>query len=43
MGKLARITTGVFEARHSHIQARKGYGSKIRKNELIKVKIGIME
>jgi hypothetical protein len=43
MKKLARIATGVFEARHSHVWAKRCYGSKISKGELINVTIGIAE
>jgi hypothetical protein len=43
MKKLARITTGVFEARHSHVGARRYYGSKISKGGFIKVTIGLTE
>jgi hypothetical protein len=42
-GKLVRIATGVFQARDSYVQARKGYESKISKGELMKVTIGIVE
>jgi hypothetical protein len=43
MGKLARIATGVFEARHSHVLAKKCYRSKISKGELIKVTVDLAE
>jgi hypothetical protein len=43
MGKLARIATGVFEAWHSHVRAKRCYGSKICKGGFIKVTIGIAE
>jgi hypothetical protein len=43
MGKLARITTGVIEAWHSHVCARSATVPKISKGELIKVMIGLME
>jgi hypothetical protein len=43
MVKLARIATDVFEARHSHVRAKRCYGSKISKGEFIKVTIGIAE
>jgi hypothetical protein len=43
MGKLARIATGVFGAQHSHVGAKRGYGSKISKGGFIKVTIGIMK
>jgi hypothetical protein len=43
MGKLARIVTGVFEARHIHVGAKRCYGSKISKGEFIKVTIGLTE
>jgi hypothetical protein len=42
MRKFARIATGVFEARHSHVGAKRCYGSKISKGGFIKVTIGIM-
>jgi hypothetical protein len=41
MRKLARIAMGVFEARHSHVRAKRCYGSKISKGEFIKVMIGL--
>jgi hypothetical protein len=34
---------GVFEARHSHVGAKRCYGSKISKGGFIKVTIGLME
>jgi hypothetical protein len=43
MGKLARIATGVFEARHSHVWERWCYGSKINKDKLIKLTVGLAE
>jgi hypothetical protein len=43
MGKLARITMGVFETRHSRVGAKRGYGSKISKGGFIKVTIVIAE
>jgi hypothetical protein len=43
MGKFARIMTGVFEARNSHVDAKKCYGPKISKGGFIKVMIGIAE
>jgi hypothetical protein len=43
MGKLARIATGVFEAQHSHVWERRCYGSKINKDKLIKLTIGLVE
>jgi hypothetical protein len=43
MRKLAGITTGVFEARHSHVGAKSCYGSKIRKGGFIEVTIGLTE
>jgi hypothetical protein len=43
MVKLARIATGVFEARHSHVGAKRCYGSKISNGGFIKVTIGIAE
>jgi hypothetical protein len=43
MKKLARITIGVFEARHNHVRAKRCYGSKINKGGFIKVMIGIAE
>jgi hypothetical protein len=36
---LLSITAGVFQARHSHVWARRCYGSKINKDKLIKVPI----
>jgi hypothetical protein len=43
MRKFAKIATGVFEARHSHVGAKRCYGSKIGKGGFIKVMIGIAE
>jgi hypothetical protein len=43
MRKLARIVTGVFEARHSHVGAKMCYGSKISKGGFIKVTICLTE
>jgi hypothetical protein len=43
MRKFARIVTGVFEARHNHVGAKRCYGSKINKSGFIKVTIGIAE
>jgi hypothetical protein len=43
MEKLARIVTGVFEARHSHVGAKRCYWSKMSKGGFIKVTIGIAE
>jgi hypothetical protein len=43
MGKFARIVTGVFEAWHNHVGAKRCYGSKISKGGFIKVTIGLME
>jgi hypothetical protein len=43
MRKLARIATGVFEERHSHVGAKRCYGSKISKGGFIKVTIGLTE
>jgi hypothetical protein len=43
MRKRARIVTGVFEAWHSHVGAKRCYGSKISKGGFIKVMIGIAE
>jgi hypothetical protein len=43
MRKLARIATGVFEARHSHVGVRRCYGSKISKCGFINVTIGLTE
>jgi hypothetical protein len=43
MRKFARIATGVFKARHSHVRAKRYYGSKISKGGFIKVTIGIAE
>jgi hypothetical protein len=34
---------GVFQTRHSHVEAKKCYGSKINKDELIKVMIDLAE
>jgi hypothetical protein len=39
MRKLARIVTGVFEARHRHVAAKRCYGSKISKGGFINVTI----
>jgi hypothetical protein len=41
MRKLARIATGVFEARHSHVGAKRCYGSKISKGGFINVTIDL--
>jgi hypothetical protein len=43
MRKLARIATGVFKARYSHVGAKRCYGSKISKDGFIKVMIGLTE
>jgi hypothetical protein len=43
MGKLARIVTDIFGARHSHVGVRRCYGSKMSKGGFIKVTIGIAE
>jgi hypothetical protein len=43
MRKFARITTGAFEAGHSHVGAKRCYGFKISKGGFIKVIIGIAE
>jgi hypothetical protein len=43
MGKLARIVTGVFGARHSNDGVRRCYGSKINKGRFIKVTISLTE
>jgi hypothetical protein len=43
MGKLARIATGVFEARHSHVGAKRCYRSKINKGGFMKVTISLSE
>jgi hypothetical protein len=43
MEKLAMITTGVFEAQHSHVGAKSCYGSKISKGGFIKVTIDLTE
>jgi hypothetical protein len=43
MGKLVRIVTGVFGARHSNVRVRRCYGSEISKGGFIKVKIGLTE
>jgi hypothetical protein len=41
--KIARIVTGVFEARHSHVGAKRCYRFKISKGGFIKVTIDIAE
>jgi hypothetical protein len=43
MGKLASIAADIFQARRSHVEAKKCYGSKINKDELIRVTIGLAE
>jgi hypothetical protein len=43
MRKLARIATGVFEARHSHVGTKRCYGSKISMGWFIKVTIDLTE
>jgi hypothetical protein len=43
MVKLARIATSVFEARHSHVRAKRCYGSKMSKDGFIKVIVGLTE
>jgi hypothetical protein len=43
MGKLARIATVVFGAWHSHVWARRCYWSRINKDRLIEVTIGLTE
>jgi hypothetical protein len=43
MGRLARIAMGVFEARYSHVRAKRCYGSTISKGGFIKVMIGLTE
>jgi hypothetical protein len=43
MGKLASIAVGVFYARHSHVEAKECYGSRISRGKLIKVTIGLAE
>jgi hypothetical protein len=43
MGRLARIATGAIEARHSHVGAKRCYGSTISKGGFIKVMIGLTE
>jgi hypothetical protein len=43
MGKLARIATVVFEARHSQVGAKGCYGSTISKGGFVKVTIGLTE
>jgi hypothetical protein len=43
MRKLTRIATGVFEARHNHVGAKRCYRSKISKGGFIKVTTGLME
>jgi hypothetical protein len=40
---LLSIAAGVFQARHSHVWARRCYGSKINKDKFIKVTIGLAE
>jgi hypothetical protein len=41
MRKLARIATGVVEAWHSHVGAKRCYGSRISTGGFIKVTIGL--
>jgi hypothetical protein len=41
MRKLVRIATDVFEAWHSHVGAKRCYGSKISNGGFIKVTIGL--
>jgi hypothetical protein len=43
MRKLARIAMDVFEARHSHVGAKRCYGSKISKVRFIKITIDLTE
>jgi hypothetical protein len=43
MRKLASIMAGVFQVRHSHAEAKKCYGSKIVKDKLTQVTIGLAE
>jgi hypothetical protein len=43
MRKLARMATGVFEARHSHVGAKRCYWSKRNKGGFINVMIGMAE
>jgi hypothetical protein len=43
MRKLARIATGVFDARHSHVGQRGVMGPKISKVGFIKVMIDLTE
>jgi hypothetical protein len=43
MGKLARIVKGVFGAWHSHVSIRRCYRSRINKDTLIEVTIGLVE
>jgi hypothetical protein len=41
MWKLSSIAVGVIQVWHSHVEAKKCYGSKITKDKLIKVMIGL--
>jgi hypothetical protein len=41
--KLASIVAGVFQVWHSHAEEKKYYESKINRDELIKVTIGLAE
>jgi hypothetical protein len=43
MGKLAKIVTGVFEARQSHVGVKRCYRSKISKGGFIKSTSGLTE
>jgi hypothetical protein len=43
MGKFVRIVTGVFEAWHNHVGAKRCYRPKISKSGFIKVTIGLMK
>jgi hypothetical protein len=40
---LLSIAIGVFQARHSHVEAKESYGSQINKDELIEGTIGLAE
>jgi hypothetical protein len=43
MGRLARIVTGAFESRHSHVGVKRCYGCTISKSGFIRVMIGLTE
>jgi hypothetical protein len=43
MGKFVRIVTGVFDAWHNHVGAKRCYRPKISKSGFIKVTIGLMK